>query len=530
MSDNTEYSLPILSKKAFESSKKKLSMYGDDRVCNNNIIFENAIGATYSSNYSYASLKRTHLTECIFKTANFTGAAITGSKFIKTTFDDCTIEGANLQCCDFVEVAFHNGEKGNKFENSTFSESTFYNCTFKNIYFYKSTIYNSLFYNCKFENCTIRTTTLEGTKFHQCRFYEVDLSNLNIDYTIFLEPTMNNVTLPFYQVAYIINGMSYLFNTNDEVWLASEKSELKKIDLIEYKTLRKDLMAYYLGMNEYFPLANLYLSKNKVSAAFACVKEGIFRALRINDFRLIKHYCRLLTSTAVFQTNHIKDIYTMINEYYVPENMTLYETHNYINNISEIRNLLLNSDFNTSSLEIIIKTNIDSKDSEKISEFLKVITPKIDEIFGESRSQYIELRHNSDYTILINCANVISELMPILVSVYSLFGVIDKAVKFRNTILDNKLKAADLKQKTATQTSDNEKNNIAEQEMKKLKKELKKELEKELKKERKLLREQNKELRKSVSELTHYIKNTSDTEIQTEMLYSKTKVTASEEN
>jgi len=522
--------LPEFSKFEIEKATSVLYKYGDDRACSNNRIFGKGIKATYNDDYSYMSLKRTRLEECKVIKSNFTAAAVTGSRFIQTSFIDCKISGANFQSCDFVGSSFQ--DFSHEIETSNFSNSVFTDTEFKKVNFHMNTIFQSLFENCVFANSIIKATTLEGSIFRGCVFNNVNMSNLNIDYVTLHNPSMNNVVLPFFQAPYIINGFLYLSSTKDDVWIDSEKSPKGRISVNEYMQNAENLIIYFWGLKEFFPLANIYLSLNNPKSALACIKEGTERACRQNDFRKIKHFCRLVTSTPQFKTEDMRQIYDLLNKRFDPKVMKPRELHNYLQNIGEIRTILLNGSYNLQTLEIIIQTNINAGEVERLNALLRTLNSILDEFGENNRSQVVELRHNSPYAIFISCVDTLADLMPVLLSLYSAFGVIDKVAKFRSTLLDIKVKRNTLKKtekesaeidakQTSSQATIQRDNDYIEL----LKKQVKS-----LESDKRRINKEKKELRTCVLELTHYIKGTEIKFIDTDIQFSKTKFDKPEEN
>jgi uncharacterized protein YjbI with pentapeptide repeats len=419
--------VPHFSESEIKKAKTFLYKY-DSGACSNNRIFNKAIKATYKNKtFLNKSLKRTFLKECKIQNSNFTGAAVTGSMFIQTLFENCKILGTSFQCCDFIESELQ--DFSSQIEASNFSNSTFIDTKFKNIKFSTNTIYQSLFENCIFTDCVIGTTTLEGSIFRNCTFDHVDLSNLNIDYVTLHNPTMHDVTLPFFQVPYIINGLFYLNKTSDDVWIHSEKTLRGKIKKEEYLRYTEELIIYFYGLKEFFPLANFYLARNDPKTALACIMEGIERASKQNDFRMIKHFCRLLTSTPQFTGRDMKQVCCLLETLFDPASLTdARNLHTYLMNIGEIRDILFKGNYGLQELEIIIQTNIDSSDAENFSVFSKKLNKLLDVFNKNNQLQFIESRHNSDWTVLINCVNPLEELKFVLASIYYAFGATAKAI------------------------------------------------------------------------------------------------------
>jgi len=234
---------------------------------------------------------------------------------------------------------------------------------------------------------------------------------------------------------------------------------------------------------------------------------------------MIKHFCRLVTSTPLFKTEDMKKVYNLIESRFEPGALIPRDLHNYLLNIGEIRATLFNGNYNLQTLEIIIQTNIDSNEAERTGVFLNSLNKLFDEYNVNSRSQFVELRHNSDYTIFISCVNEIKELMPLLVSLYAAFGVVDKVAKFYDTILNIGTKRNDIrKRKNISQTSEKAiKSQDESDKIKMLEKQIR-----ELKSDKRKITEENKMLTSSVLELTHYIKGMTNHSTDTDLLYSRT--------
>jgi len=520
--------VPHFSESEIKDARSSLYKY-DERACSNNRKFDKGIKAIYSNdNYTDMSLKRTYLNECKIRKGIFTRAAVTGSMFIKTIFEDCRILGTSFQCCDFIESELR--DFSSEIEASNFSNSVFTNTKFENVKFRTNTIYQSLFEKCTFTDCVIETTTLEGSIFRDCAFNSVDLSNLNIDYVMLHNPTMHDVILPFFQVPYIINGFFYLNKTNDDIWIYSDKSLYKKIKREEYLRHTEELIIYYYDLKEFFPLANIYLAENNPKKAFACIMEGIERASKQNDFRMIKHFCRLLTSTSQFTGKDIKTACHTLEAIFDPRCLTnTRNLHAYLLNIGDIRDILLRGNYGLQKLEVIIQTNIDSSDAERFSVFSKKLNKLLDVFSEKGQMQFIESRHSSDWVVFINCVNPLEQLKMVLASIYYAFGAIAKATQIYNKLdgeikqetltnlqLENKLKrktleGIELDNEIKRETLENVRNhNSSLQENNVIIKLPKKQI------------EELAEEKSCVLEITHYIKGVTATNMETHLLYSKT--------
>jgi hypothetical protein len=111
--------------------------------------------------------------------------------------------------------------------------------------------------------------------------------------------------------------------------------------------------------------------------------------------------------------------------------------------------------------------------------------------------------------------------MPLLLSIYATFGVIDKISKFYNTLLDNKIKTNDIRKQKDVSGKNvrifEEQKLENDAQIKLLEKQIR-----ELKSDKRKMAEENKILISSIVELTHYIKGMPNQNIKTDLLYSKT--------
>jgi uncharacterized protein YjbI with pentapeptide repeats len=407
----------------FSKAEEKLKPYFG-RMANNNEAFRKGVSeATYQGeSFVQHSLKRSFLSKCKIVQCDFSEAAVTGSTFIKCSLENCEINKASFMCCDFMNTVFF--DIRGKTEATNFSHSNFLACEFIDGDIIHCTVFHSLFDNCTFENFEFRSSTWENTEFYNCKFNNVEMCNVNLEYTKFVDPTMKNVVLPLFQVAYMIGMPEYLRSTNDDVWLDGNN---QRLSIQEYMLLWDDLCVWYENKNEYFPLANMVLATGDIQRAFSLIEEGISEALKIGDFRLIKHYCRLLTASPSFLPAQIGKIMSSLEDIYTEQD-DKYKLNKYLSNFGEIRNLLLNGNFGMLTLKLTIKTDIPAEDSETVGCFVSELNEALLSIIGDSRSHSVELRHNSPHEFLVSLVNDPAQIMAILLQLGTLLAVSSKEI------------------------------------------------------------------------------------------------------
>jgi uncharacterized protein YjbI with pentapeptide repeats len=437
--------LPFYSRDELSIALGELEKHGQVNACNNNKVFEIAIGATYSGDYTRKSLKRSNLTQCKFIEADFTRVAATGSKFLKSDFIDCNINGANFQYCDFSGSSIRTENKKIILEGSNFSESIFSDsklhdlaivaCSFSQVLFYKSII----------KNCNIKSTTFENSTFINCTFENIELRNLNLEYAEFKNVKMKNVVLPFSQMPYTFGGLKYLFETNDNVFLSSKKNQEEKITIDEYKKSLIYLEKYYLSINEFFPLTNIYLAQKKLDYAYQSIISGLVYSVQNKDFRMLKFFCRLASISDCFSSKQLLELYNKIHEIIPAEHLYISELHNYEIHIGEIRTLLLNNKVNKLSAQINIKTNIENQNSIDLGYLIKVLNETIRLSNDNLKWDMIEIRHNSPYELFLQISS--SDYTFIISSIVFVYTVLMKSNKLYQEFCNTALKHLDVKKK-----------------------------------------------------------------------------------
>ncbi len=405
------------SKEQMKEAIKNLEKNLPDQDVQNGSIFQIASGAEISKDYSRKSLKRINANHCRFNKSIFRAVAAVGSRFSNIYFQECDFSASNFQYCYFDNVNFAN----NSFASgANFSHSVFIECNFDKIDIKECTFFDCQFQGCSFKSSNINSITLENSMFYNCTIEKMNLAHLNLEYTQIAEISMKEVTLPPYQIAYVIGGPSYLFTTDDSIFVYTDKGD---IEAIKYKRWIDDLIIYYHSQHDFFPLANIMIGLSEYEEALTCIKQGIAEAFDYFDFRMVKHYCKLAISCKYFSHTQLKFLYDLITELSYKKELGVKELHSYFINIGEIRELLLNTAGNKERAEFIIKTSIDKDDLESVNELYNRINYILKECCSEEHIDSIELRHNSPYELLITCIDAVPHLLTLIPAIYGLLMV-----------------------------------------------------------------------------------------------------------
>lgn len=355
---------------------------------NNNRLFQSGVNLQLHGKYNDLSLKRSSLIKSKVCKADFINTALTTSFFSDVYFENSNFDESNMQYCQFS----YNKFKGIKIYSTNLSYSNFYNTEFLNVKFKGSTISEILFEQCTFIDCIFTSSMLENAIFVQCTFKNVKFINTNIEYMELRKCEFTDVYFPMAQIPYIFGLLQNIPENKDSIKLWTDKTE---ITLEKYKTLKDSFFIYYSSIAEYFPLANLYLANHELDNAYKCIVLGIKDAIEHCNFRMLKFFCKLAKQGDFFEHKKLKELYMLIEKYVSEMPLNVYEQRSFIHNIGEIRSILLDSIHDFPTARIVMQTNIDSSESDKIIAFINYIDDILCQ-FSTQKISHIEYRHNSD--------------------------------------------------------------------------------------------------------------------------------------
>lgn len=415
-----------------QSVEKVKTLLRDKDVCEQ-ILFQQIYNTEVSFDFKRKDLKRVNVKDTTFNNCSFEAAAGTGSKFSNTEFSKCDFSGSNFQDCYFNACKFN---KKTLIKGANFSNGVFIECVFENIIISRSTFFDCRFENCVFDSCEIFSDTTESSVLYNCRINNTNLAHLNIEYMQVKNVNLNDVTLPPYQVGYIIGAPSALLDYSEKVVIYTDEGT---ISCEKYCKLYEDLCMYYLDQKEYFPLANFLIALNKYSEAYEYIKLGIEKSCDYFDFRMLKHFCRLACFSEAFDSHQLKYLYTLITQLSHTSSWDLNTLHSYMLHIGAIREILLNSSHDDKQcVEVLIKTDIDKDDLDLVNELYNEINVIIREKCSAQHIDFIELRHNSPYELLVTCIDSLPDILAFLSTLYGVLSVGNKFVDIYKNIAETR--------------------------------------------------------------------------------------------
>lgn len=402
------------------------------------------LGISVTGDLSKKNYRQSYYKDCLFDTTICNSIGFSGSKFINTIFRNCSFENANLHSCDFNNVTFMGDQDSQlKIISAGFHKSTFTDCTFQNLYIFSCGFTDVVFYNTVFKNCTIRLCSLENAQFRNCYFINTNMSTLNLEYTEFDNIVATKTVFPFVTIpsAYgLLQQLSSLGNGNVVYTAANERHE---ISIPEYIELLNYFESFYYKKKKYYALANIYISQGRIKESYKAIEAGILSTIKIKDFRILRHFCKLVYLSDIFTIHQRRNLYENISRWVSSEQLTLPEYHNYQLFAGPIREMLLNCDHYKPTLYFYLKTNIESDEAQKHVVFLTIIDQVL--AYCNLPLSSIELRHNSAFVdFLTVVCDDLTQFSQILIMIYgSLAGVkffassIKKIVDSTQSIISN---------------------------------------------------------------------------------------------
>lgn len=368
-------------------------------------------GIRISDDYSTKNLRQSFFNCCTFDEADYTDASLAGSLFANSKFCECNYINTNFQSCDFRDCNFENIENGLKY--TRFSKSIFINTNFKNCIFNGALMNDVLFANCNFTECNWKPVSIENAIFKNTTLQCVKFKSMNFEFSTFDCIKLDCVKLPFPTIPYIFNGLTYLKSTTDNVRITSAKKK-EGLSIDEYMENLDKLSDFYKYTHNYFPLTNILICQNMYNEAFASVLNGISLSIELRKFRMIKNYCKQLKYISTVTMHNRQVLYRYILEKISKMNFQKFEIDSLNNYLPEIRQLLLD-DLNEQKIEISLSTNIDSRNTEKVSALVSIIECLLEGVCSYS----IELRHNSPWDFFIPIFTV-PDNVSLIINIFSL--------------------------------------------------------------------------------------------------------------
>ena len=356
------------------------------------------IGTQISKDYSNLNQRRSFYSDCMFTKSNFTNTGFTGSLFSNCDFKDNVLRRTVFDSCNFRQCNFIRSANGNNvLEGTNFNNAVFVGCTFEGVVLDAGMASNAVFENISFKDCVFLGMLWESATFENVHFDNCQMKGLNFEQCVFENIHMNNIRLLFPTIPFIINGIKYLMETNDSVYISSANSPNGIMNKEDYLKLLPTLEKFYHGTQNYFPLANIYVAQEKYQNAYNAIIHGVRLAIQLRSFKSLRSFCLLLKTIPVLEPKHYNFAYECIQNEIGHQFFSSTDYYILSRYLGEVRQLLV-SGRNGTVVGITIKTGISSDEYDKLGILISVLNLIID-YPSTNANNYIEIRHFSPYDI-----------------------------------------------------------------------------------------------------------------------------------
>lgn len=399
--------------------KKERHQYTED--LHDNII---ANDIEFSGDYSNASLRSMKLVNCTFNNAKFNDAAVTGSKFDNCTFDDCEMDQSDFEYIDFFGCSLTSKHPiAISFNNSNFIDTHIMKTEFTS-----STFTNAFFDEVEFSNVNIYNSTLEAVSFHHCHFIDTKLIDLNLDFSEFVDPDFHNSIFPQAQILNTFGLLQYMMSIKRPIELGDHNGK-KTMDSDTYinrelpKLLNKYIESDERNMyGKKFPIINIFLAYKKKEEALYYLKKAFQEASLIDDLRMVRYYCKLVSFCGLFSLGERRKLYNDICSFFHMEIMSPWKLKNYSRQMGEIRyTLLMENNFPT--LIFYAATNLVNECIHKVGTIMQhILTIAHKYKKSPMHDIKVEITHNSPIHLTIYFTETIENIAAMYKDLKNLSG------------------------------------------------------------------------------------------------------------
>ena len=369
-------------------------------------------------NYKGKSLNHTILVRITLQECNFEEACVTGSVFRSCKFTNCSFVQADFEFCEFYDCEFCTSDT----LGASFNNSSFFNTKMRDIKFKSCTFTNTYFQNCLFDNAQIIVSTLEGALIKNSTFLNGDYRNANMDYIEIDMPQMNDVVLPMDTVPFMFGALQYLTRTTDRVYVSKGDSE--KVSPYEFfEEMVPLLCAHFKKTEQYFPLANIYFALGDANKAHQAIVDGLVASMGMQDFRMLKYYCKLVAFSGAYQPCMLHSLYNdYICRLFHQNNMDP-DAPNYSRYILDIKDILFSA-ARRPSIQMTMRSNISFEDNHKLGKLLEHIF-SLGKMQGNFQGGDIKavLQENSPLVITISISGEEQPLSSLLCAFLTMTGI-----------------------------------------------------------------------------------------------------------
>ena len=383
----------MYSKQELKHAESMLVSLDPERFQNFDYYHSDIINQSFDSRFDGNKIRKSCYKNCQFLNVLFDGTSGESSIIQDCRFLDCSFENARFDNSDFSETKFLPVKSTNKLVACGFSNSNFTNAILDNLKISGSNFIESWFDNAKIKNTFFVCCNFEGSLFDNVTISNCDFSKASLEFVEFNDCVFNNSIFQIFSMLHSFNGLKYIEKYKDEVELKFPDSK-KKISGKVFLDILDEIEAYFYYKKDFFALANINIYYGKSEAAFQYILQGLDDSLKNKDFKLIRYICKLASLNLFFTKSQLSQLYSILQNNNHINELNNYEYKNYLDEMDNIKKILIDNPFNLPQMKISIETDIDYNDTEDVAEIIKYINKSYDLVSPDSPT-YVTITHNS---------------------------------------------------------------------------------------------------------------------------------------
>lgn len=399
-----------------QTAEKILEKFGSKRFASDDYYLNVVYKKTYDGKKDDISFRKLKHLECTFDDAIFDGTDGTSSLLLDCSLKGCTIKNAGFNMSDFTSTKFG---QNTVIINSGFTESNFIKTTFQNVELEGCSFQNSNFEDAKISQCNFHCCNFENANFKRTRFEDVDLTTVSIDFAEFNQVFIRNTTFSYWGILWSFGGLQAVQKYADDVKFGLPNSDTY-VSGKDFLNQLEQIEAHFYFKKDYFSLANINIYLGNQQKAFLYIMDGLAYNLQIKNFRMIKYLCKLASKNYFFTKKQLQQLYYALQSNKLLKNMASYEYAVYLNEMEQLKKLLIDNPFGQPQIIIKISTNIGENEYDILIKLLEYINKTVSKTAPQS-SHYLTLRHNSPFFIELFDSDNLSNLYSLLISLVTGF-------------------------------------------------------------------------------------------------------------
>ena len=385
---------------------------------------EDIIDQKFGEKIDLRKTLRGNFYNCCFTKSRFDNFDCSDYFFSSCEFLNCTIENSNFSYLGAVD---YTNCKNTILINSSFDYSILEDVTFEGLLIKACHLGCSTIKNCTINNVNVNCSDFVGSIIENSTITNIELNETDIQYVEFSNVKASGVTFLIEDILHCFNGIDMIEKNKHTVKLRLFDTS-RKISGDEFINSLRLMMPYLYSINDYFSLANICMYYGESQKAFEYILLGLKYNLEQRDFKVIRYFCKLATSTPLFSYKDLKTLYQALESNEISSNLTRFEYRRYINELAEIKHILIENPSAQIQMNITIKTLIDEYDYNKLMYIIQAIDVVANEVIPQTQKS-VSIRHNSSPVIDIILNGQWENLVPFFATLCAVLGCSIKYIK-----------------------------------------------------------------------------------------------------